>query len=409
MKTISSIALCALFISIVLSFGCQSVATSPTSPADTPADSLVQVDSVPPASDESAIHRKIQLAFCLDATGSMSELIAAAKEKIWSITSSIAQSDSTVDLEIAFVFYRDRGDRFVTRLIPLGQEIDSLYSILMDIEADGGGDLPESVNEALHVAVTKLKWDGNDSVYKTIFLVGDCPPHMNYQDDVKYPVSCAAANKKGITINTILMGDNREARRVWNELKNCSNGSFMQVGMNANNFEIGTPYDDSIDMYQRQLDDTRLYYGYNAEANSYKKMNADKISSGSTKAISAKRAEFYNTAKGEKVYYGSYEWINDTKSNSKLIDTIDVKLLPDKFKGMTRDQIKAETARMIAQRNAFTVKIKLYTALRDSFITRELKKRDSSEVQGSFNNIVFENIKTQAADKKIILKGKAKF
>lgn len=408
MKTISSIALYVLVISIVLSFGCQSVATAPSS-TNTPVDSLAQADPEPPAPAEPAVHRKIQLAFCLDATGSMSELIAAAKEKIWSITSSIAQSDSTVDLEIAFVFYRDRGDVFVTRLIPLSQEIDSLYSILMDIEADGGGDLPESVNEALHVAVNKLKWDGNDSVYKTIFLVGDCPPHMNYHDDVKYPVSCAAANKKGITINTILMGENHEARRIWNELKNCSNGSFMQVGMNANNFEIGTPYDDSIDIYQRQLDDTRLYYGYNASANGYKHMNAEKISKGSTKAISAKRAEFYNTAKGEKVYYGTYEWINDTKSNSKLIDTINVKQLPDKFKGMTREQIKAETARMIAERNTFTTKIKFYTAMRDSFIKQELEKKDSSEVQGSFNNIVFENIKSQAADKKIILKGKAKF
>ncbi|MCG8698888.1 MAG: VWA domain-containing protein, partial [Bacteroidales bacterium] len=58
---------------------------------------------------------KIDIVFCLDATGSMSGLIQTAKEKIWSIASSMTQSEPEPDIRIGMVFYRDRGDNFVTK------------------------------------------------------------------------------------------------------------------------------------------------------------------------------------------------------------------------------------------------------------------------------------------------------
>src|ERR1700750_1269445 len=58
---------------------------------------------------------KIQLVFALDGTGSMSGLIGAAKEKIWSIAGSLAQADPAPEIEMGLIFYRDRGDEFITR------------------------------------------------------------------------------------------------------------------------------------------------------------------------------------------------------------------------------------------------------------------------------------------------------
>ena len=102
---------------------------------------------------------KIQIVFALDATGSMSGLIGAAKEKIWSIAGSLAQADPAPEIEMGLIFYRDRGDEFITKKVALSTDIDAVYEQLMQISAGGGGDEPESVNQALYESITKFAWD----------------------------------------------------------------------------------------------------------------------------------------------------------------------------------------------------------------------------------------------------------
>ena len=40
-----------------------------------------------------------------------------------------------------------------------------------------------------------MSWSDDSSVYKVAFLVGDAPPHMDYQNDAKYPTTLNAAAK----------------------------------------------------------------------------------------------------------------------------------------------------------------------------------------------------------------------
>lgn len=87
---------------------------------------------------------KMQVVFLLDATGSMSGLIGTAKEKIWSIAGSLAQTNPEPELEIGMIFYRDRSDEFVTKHIPLGNDLDNMYEQLMAMQAFGGGMRPKA-------------------------------------------------------------------------------------------------------------------------------------------------------------------------------------------------------------------------------------------------------------------------
>ena len=159
--------------------------------------------------------KRIEVVFVLDTTGSMGGLIHAAKEKIWSIASTLAQAQQTPAISMGIVAYRDRGDAYVTQVIDLNQDLDSMYAKLMDFAADGGGDGPEAVNEALEAAIHRMSWSQDPSVYKVAFLVGDAPPHMDYQDDVKYPQIVAAAAAKGIVVNTIQCGSMSETVTPW--------------------------------------------------------------------------------------------------------------------------------------------------------------------------------------------------
>ncbi|MGD9169928.1 MAG: vWA domain-containing protein, partial [Candidatus Thiodiazotropha sp.] len=157
---------------------------------------------------------KIEVVFALDTTGSMGGLIQASKEKIWSIASSMAQAKPAPEIKMGLVAYRDRGDDYVTRVVDLSEDLDSVYATLMDFSAAGGGDGPESVNQALYEAVHNISWSQGEGAYRVVFLVGDAPPHMDYQDDVKYPQTLRDANTKGIVVNAIQAGNSHPTRLV---------------------------------------------------------------------------------------------------------------------------------------------------------------------------------------------------
>src|SRR5438128_10709238 len=123
----------------------------------------------------------------------MSALIAAAKKKIWAISNQIASGQPSPLVKIGLVAYRDRGDEYITKVIDLTDDLDAIHTQLMSFQAAGGGDFPESVNQALHESVTKLTWSNDKKTLRMIFLVGDAPPHMDYPDDVQYPETCKLA------------------------------------------------------------------------------------------------------------------------------------------------------------------------------------------------------------------------
>ena len=85
--------------------------------------------------------------------------------------------------------YRDRGDEYVTRSWEFTPDIQQFSDNLDNVYAAGGGDTPESVNAGLHDAIHLPGWADNGSGrhLRMIVLVGDAPPHLDYQDDYRYP------------------------------------------------------------------------------------------------------------------------------------------------------------------------------------------------------------------------------
>src|SRR5215831_11048535 len=141
---------------------------------------------------------RVEVVFALDTTGSMGGLIQGAKEKIWSIASHIAQGQPTPELRVGLVAYRDKGDAYVTKDFDLTTDLDEVFDHLMSFKAEGGGDDPEHVSKALWDSVHKMHWS-QDSM-KMIFLVGDAPPHTDYDDGYDYHKIAKEAASRGILI-----------------------------------------------------------------------------------------------------------------------------------------------------------------------------------------------------------------
>jgi hypothetical protein len=144
--------------------------------------------------------RSIDLAFILDTTGSMSEETAAVKTTIQRVASTLG--DDTVHVRVGLVEYKDRGDSYVTKVYPMTADLPAFEKQVANIEASGGGDTPESVNEGVHVGLTKLAWS-DDAVARFAFLVGDAPPHLDYPQDFDYAVDMKSAAHRGIQLFTV--------------------------------------------------------------------------------------------------------------------------------------------------------------------------------------------------------------
>ena len=163
---------------------------------------------------------------------------------------------------MGLVAYRDIGDDYVTRTFDLTTDIQDLYANLLEMKARGGGDWPESVNEALDVAVNKLRWTLSGDTRRIVFLVGDAPPHMDYAQDTKYPTTLAVAKQKDIIVNAVLAGTARDTERVWRDIAQNGNGRFIPIPQDGGQVVIiETPYDEDIIILQREINGTVIPYG----------------------------------------------------------------------------------------------------------------------------------------------------
>ncbi|PVV10939.1 MAG: hypothetical protein B6D77_07625 [gamma proteobacterium symbiont of Ctena orbiculata] len=339
---------------------------------------------------------KIEVVFALDTTGSMGGLIEASKEKIWSIASTMAQAQPAPEIRMGLVAYRDRGDSYVTQVVDLSEDLDSVYATLMDFRAEGGGDSPESVNQALHDAVNKISWSQDEDAYRVVFLVGDAPPHMDYQDDVKYPQTLKLANARGIVVNTIQAGNSVPTRLVWSKIALAGLGQYAQVSQDGNAVAIHTPFDEKLARLSRKLDATRLYYGSEEvlEKKRQKLKAADKLHESASVASRARRATFNATKSGKSNLLGDSELVDDVASGRVELDSIDRDHLPASIKAMAPQEQRVVISEKAQQRQALQKEIDTLSAQRKEYLEQEVKK--SGGAKGSLDHKLYSAIREQA-------------
>ncbi|MCW8963807.1 MAG: VWA domain-containing protein [Gammaproteobacteria bacterium] len=339
---------------------------------------------------------KIDVVFVLDTTGSMSGLIQAAKEKIWSIASSMAQAENAPEIRMGLVAYRDKGDAYVTQVTDLSTDLDSMYAKLMDFRAQGGGDGPEHVNQALYDAVHKMSWNQQDA-YKVVFLVGDAPAHMDYQDDVKYPTTMRVALEKGIVVNTIQSGNKNATTKGWQQIASLGGGEYFKVAQDGNAVAVATPYDKKLAELSAKLDDTRLYYGdKEGKARMEAKVKAGKkLHALSSLESRARRATFNASDSGERNFVGENELVDDIASGRIKLDEIDRDNLPASIQAMAPAAQAALIKDKAEERQQLKAEVKKLAQQRADHIKREVKAKGGA--RDSLDEKIFGAVKEQAA------------
>lgn len=358
-----------------------------------------QTTGTPPPVVANPARPKIEVVFALDTTGSMGGLIQAAREKIWSVATTMAQGQPAPEIRMGLVAYRDRGDPYVTRVFDLSSDLDTMYATLMDLRAEGGGDTPESVNQALDDAVHRIAWSGEAGVYKVIFLVGDAPPHMDYQDDVKYPQTLAAARSRGIVVNTLQAGDDGAAKAVWHKIAQAGQGQYAQVGMSGQAVAIATPFDARLAELSARLDETRLYYG-SAEARARSELKQDaakKLHESASLASRARRATFNATTSGASNLLGEGELVEDVSRGRVDLDKVAPESLPAPMQAMAPAAKKALIEDTAARRDALKREIGQLADQRTQFLKEQVAAEGGAG--SSLDHKIFDAIRAQAQTK----------
>lgn len=148
-------------------------------------------------------YTKAEILFVVDATGSMGDEIRYLQAELGDVIKRVQNLDYIEELRTGSVFYRDHGDKYLTRTENLSSDNEATLKFIAKQEASGGGDGPEAVEDALEEAIMKQKWS-DDAMARIAFVVLDAPPHNTEEVKTKMNNLTRAAAEKGIRIVPIL-------------------------------------------------------------------------------------------------------------------------------------------------------------------------------------------------------------
>jgi hypothetical protein len=351
----------------------------------------------------STAHAKpaVEVAFVLDTTGSMASLIEGAKRKIWSIATTIVDENPGADIRMGLVAYRDIGDEYVTRRIELTADIQDLYARLIELRARGGGDWPESVNEALHEGITKLSWTQGPEVSRIVFLVGDAPPHMDYAQDVKYSEVLKIARERDIVVNAVQAGEARDTMRVWREIAQMGSGEYIPIPQDGGKLVvIETPYDVEIIELQEKLNGTVIPYGPRYKRSSVEQKARQLTSVAAASPSSAADMAGYLNKRARKAkgggeaITGDGDLVADVAAGRQALSAVKDDELPDALRAMKPEERQAAIAKQTAERSVLSERMTALVKKRDAFVTEQQKKQPVKTAD-SFDRAVQSTLKAQ--------------
>jgi Mg-chelatase subunit ChlD len=347
----------------------------------------------------------MEMVFVLDTTGSMGGLLTGAKERIWGIVNEVMQTSRLSSVKVGLVAYRDRGDQYITQVLPLTEDLDKVYSTLMNYEAAGGGDEAEDVRRALAEGVGKAGWSqaspGNAQI---LFLVGDAPPH-DYDDETDPLTTADLAVKRGIIVNTIQCGGSVTTKQVWEAIARRGQGQYFLIPQDGGVQSIVTPYDEQLSQLGNRLGRTYVAYGGGAGTagesfRTSQKETADSIELAvatlSAPAPAAERA--VNKALNSKAYFG--DLLQDIENGSVKLESVKTEDLPSELQKLSAEERAKEIAKRLAERAEIRKQILALSKQRTEYIAAQQKKRNGG-AQNGFDVAVSAALREQLAKKGI--------
>ena len=191
----------------------------------------------------------VDIAFVVDATGSMGDEIEFLKLELEDVIRSTMEKYKSLTLRAASVFYRDKKDDYLTKNVGFNDDLLKALNFIKLQGAGGGGDYPEAVDDALATALDSLQWNKNTRT-KLLFLILDAPPHNEAKERIRQLTLKAAG--MGIRIVPIACsGTDKSTEFLLRSMALATNGTYTFL---TNHSGVGNNHiEPTTDKYEVEL------------------------------------------------------------------------------------------------------------------------------------------------------------
>ena len=344
---------------------------------------------------------KVDIVFTLDTTSSMGGMIEGAKATIWEIAKKAQEGQPAPQVRIGLVAFRDRGDEYVTKVLDLTGDLDLVYAKLSELTANGGGDGPEHVIKGLNDAVNEVHWSADSRAVKLVYLVGDAPPHEDYNDGLTLNGVLDDARSKGIRVSAIRCGSDQTTLAKWTMIAGRTDGVVSTIAQNGGvRAAVVTPYDAELARLNAELAKTEIHFGSSAERKAADEVVAANMAAPA--AAQAARAGFY--ASQAKAGGGATK--NDLAAADPMaVAAIAPAALPEEMQAMSAGERERFVGKKRAEREQVLAQIKDASGKRDAVLKAAPKPsapRGAGAAEGAgFDEKVVDSLRKAGADKGI--------
>lgn len=137
---------------------------------------------------------QVDIMFVVDTTGSMEDEMNFLEAELKDVVKRVSDEHANqLDIRLSANFYKDRHDDYIVKPYPFTKDMNKIIDQFSKEEANGGGDFPEAVDQAMRDALHEHDWS-EEARARLLFLVLDAPPHDEAQviDEMKQLTEDAA-------------------------------------------------------------------------------------------------------------------------------------------------------------------------------------------------------------------------
>ncbi len=340
------------------------------------------------------VTRPVDLAICLDTSGSMQGLIESAKRKLWDITNELAKAKPTPRLRVALLTYGNDGHNAAEGWVRLDsgltEDLDTICQQLFSLTTNGG---TEYVGRVIQASLDRLDWTPSNEALKLIFVAGN--ESADQDREVPFRDACRRAIAKGIMVNAIYCGPATDGIAPgWREVASLADGQFASIDHNTGTRDVATPYDAELQRLSAALNTTYLAYGREGAAGEARQAAQD----ANVAALSAPAAAARAEAKASALYVNRWDLVDAVRDKGVDLETAKAEELPEAMRDMTVAERKAHVEAMAAKRAEIQQAIGALTAKRQAHIASERAKAGQAN-DAAFDAAVRKSMREQAEKK----------
>ena len=336
--------------------------------------------------------RPVDLALCLDTSGSMSGLINAARTRLWNVVNDLALAKPTPRLRVALITFgntRNPNHRgWVKVETGFTEDLDQVSKILFALTTSGGTEL---VGRTIQTALSDLAWTpGHDSL-KLLFVCGN--ESADQDREVPFRDQVRAAIARGIMVNSIYCGNGGDRiAPAWREVARLADGQFAALDHNHVAKAVATPFDGKIAALSSKVNQTYIPLGPKGKVAAENQEAQDRNAVTAGGGVAQSRA----ASKAGRLYRCKWDLVDASGDGTVKLEEVEKAQLPKALQKLAPAELKAHVEKKRAQRGAIQKEIQELDRQRRDWIADHQAKNAEAAGKKSLDRIVQTAIREQA-------------